>query len=59
MTPSEDAASPTDQEPVIHPDVGGWISGPRLDAEELALPGDWRADLSRAFLAERGQGPAQ
>jgi hypothetical protein len=59
MTHLEDSAAPTDQEPNVRPDLGGWISGPCLDLDELDLPGDGRTDLEPTPLAERHPGPGQ
>jgi hypothetical protein len=59
MTPLEDPAPPRDQEPNVRPDLGGWISGPCLDLEELDEPVDWRTDLEPTPLAERHPGPGQ
>jgi hypothetical protein len=57
MTPLEDPAAPTDQEPTVRPDLGGWISGPCLDLEKRDLPVDGWADLEPAPPAERHPGP--
>jgi hypothetical protein len=52
-------ADPDDGYQAVRADLGGWISGPCLSAEELELSGDRRADLGPTWLAERRPGPAQ
>lgn len=59
MTPVEDSAAPTDHEPNVRADLGGWISGPCLDLEKRGLPVDGRADLEPVPPAERRPGPEQ
>jgi hypothetical protein len=50
-------ADPDKEEPTVRPDLGGWISGPCLDLEDLPVNG-W-ADPEPAPPAERHPGPVQ
>lgn len=56
--PSEQAESGCG-EPAVRADVGGWISGPCLDAEELGLLADWRPDAGPTWPEGRRQRPVQ
>jgi hypothetical protein len=52
-------ADPHCEDQVVRLDVGGWISGPCLNAEEMGMPVDGRTDLEPSPLAERHPGPGQ
>jgi hypothetical protein len=46
-------------EQLVRLDVGGWISGPCLSAEELEHPEDWLPEPGLARPADGSQRPAQ
>jgi hypothetical protein len=52
-------AEPDRGEPTIRADVGGWISGPCLNAEELGLLADFRPDPGPARPEGQRQRPVQ
>jgi hypothetical protein len=43
---------------LVRLDVGGWISGPCLSADELADPEDWLPEPTLGWPADGGQRPA-